>query len=198
MTKRSIAVFDFDGTLTQKDTMLMFIRYAKGTVPFIIGFCIFAPMIALMFMRIIDNHNCKQRLLSWFFKGMSYEEFAAKGKAFANKVSLISRQDTTKALLKHQQEGTEVYVVTASVVEWVAPFCERLGVKKVIGTEMEVDENGILTGKFRTHNCHGGEKVRRFLAVEPDRESYFLYAYGDSSGDTEMLALADEGHFVKL
>ena len=44
-------------------------------------------------------------------------------------------------------------------------------------------------------NCYGQEKVNRFLQVEPDRKSYVLYAYGDSSGDKEMIALADVGTY---
>jgi phosphoserine phosphatase len=35
------------------------------------------------------------------------------------------------------------------------------------------------------------------LAVLPDRKSYYLYAYGDSKGDKEMICFADEGLLVK-
>ena len=48
---------------------------------------------------------------------------------------------------------------------------------------------------FATPNCKGAEKVRRILGLFPDRESYRLTAFGDSRGDREMLAMADEAHY---
>lgn len=191
MKKREIAVFDFDGTLTTKDTMLEFIRFAKGTGKLYRGLLKYCVLIAIMKLRLIDNHKLKEKFLAYFFKGMTYREFSELGMSFASREQELLNRGTHAMLLKHQEEGADVYVVSASVVEWVRPFCLSLGVKEVLGTEMEVDENGMLTGRFATHNCYGGEKVRRFLKVEPDRDSYTLYAYGDSRGDMEMFALAD-------
>ena len=47
MTKKVYA-FDFDGTLTTKDTLLAFIRYAKGTGKTILGALLFSPILILM------------------------------------------------------------------------------------------------------------------------------------------------------
>ena len=81
-------------------------------------------------------------------------------------------------------------MVSASVEEWVAPWCLNLGVDKVLTTKVEVKE-GRLTGRLLSKNCYGQEKVNRLLEVEPERNSYILHAYGDSRGDKEMLAFAD-------
>ena len=67
----------------------------------------------------------------------------------------------------------------------------------MLATEVEVDDDGRLTGRFKTKNCFGQEKVDRLLQAEPHREDYFLTAYGDSRGDRELLAFADEGVNVK-
>lgn len=190
--RRKIVVFDFDGTLTTKDTLLMFIHFAAGSRRFIVGFTIFTPMIILMKLRLFNNHLCKERLFSWFFKGMSHDEFAELGRDFCNKLKTVSRASTTQALTKHRLYGDTIYVVSASIEEWVRPYCEQLGIKNVLATKVEVNTNGLLTGRFASHNCYGAEKVRRLLAVEPDRDSYHLTAYGDSKGDLEMFAFADE------
>lgn len=189
--KRKIAVFDFDGTLTTKDTLMEFIRYCHGSVRLYLGLLLFSPIILLMFFGLYNNGSAKEKLLSWFFKGMSYSEFSQLGMSFAERESEILSRGIHAILQQHLAEGADVYVVTASVEEWVRPFCLTLGVKEVIGTRMEVDGDGRLTGRFSTPNCHGGEKVRRFLMVEPERDSYTLHAYGDSSGDLEMFAFAD-------
>lgn len=63
----------------------------------------------------------------------------------------------------------------------------------VLCTEAEFDGNDVLTGNFATDNCYGMEKVRRLKQKYPDRQKFKLVAYGDSSGDREMLDFADEG-----
>jgi phosphoserine phosphatase len=65
---------------------------------------------------------------------------------------------------------------------------------KVLGTQIEVAD-GSLTGRFLTKNCYGQEKVKRLLEQYPDRREYHLTAYGDSRGDKEMLAFADESYY---
>lgn len=65
----------------------------------------------------------------------------------------------------------------------------------VLGTKVEVDAAGCLTGRFATPNCYGPEKVRRIEAVWPHREQYDVSAFGDSRGDKEMLDYADQGYF---
>ena len=72
-----------------------------------------------------------------------------------------------------------------------------MGVTATIGTKVEVDPGGKLTGRFLTKNCYGPEKVNRLLEIEPDRRKYFLYAYGDSRGDKEILEFADRGIMIR-
>lgn len=195
-TKSKIAVFDFDGTLTTRDTMFDFIGFACGKFRLYVGLVLFAPVIAVMFMKIIDNNRCKQMLLSWYFKGMTYERFKNLGEAYSTRAKTLLRGSTLHLLKQRQYEGCKVYVVSASIKEWVAPVCRKLGVADVLATEFEVDADGILTGRFSVHNCFGQEKVNRLLKVEPCREKYYLYAYGDSRGDREMFEFADD--FLKI
>ena len=54
----------------------------------------------------------------------------------------------------------------------------------------------MITGRFKTPNCYGQQKVERLLELEPARDTYLLYAYGDSLGDRELLALADYSNTV--
>ena len=82
-------------------------------------------------------------------------------------------------------------IVSASIDNWVQPFFPEV---KVLGTQIEV-VNGKLTGRFLTKNCYGQEKVNRILALYPNRTDYHLTAYGDSRGDKEMLAFADESYY---
>ncbi len=196
MAKRCIAVFDFDGTLTTKDTLLEFIKFACGVPRFYWGFLLFCPILILMKLHLFPNWKAKQLFFSHFFKGWEYNDFKAKGQLFANEIEKMENRKMLEKLNDHLNHSDVVYVISASIFEWVQPWCEKIGVSRVLATQIEVDANGIISGRFAAKNCYGKEKVRRLLEVEPERRSYILYAYGDSRGDKEMIAFSDYGSEV--
>ena len=189
---KQLFAFDFDGTLTTRDTLIAFIRYACGTPRFLLGFLLHAPLLVLMKLRLYSNGKAKQRLFSWFFRGMPIETFDALCQSFASTHRHLLRPETVRLLQQALSEGSEVLVVSASIDNWVQPFFPAV---TVLGTQIEVID-GCLSGRFLTPNCYGQEKVRRILALHPDRSAYRLTAYGDSRGDRELLAFADEAHLV--
>ena len=195
--KRNIAVFDFDGTLTTRDSFLAFIKWACGPVSYYVGFLRFAPQLLLMFMHLYPNWKAKERIFAHFFKGWQYSWFQALGEEFATELDTMRNEPVIGRLKEHIDHGDTVYVISASLLEWVEPWCRQLGVNAVLATEIEVNDQGRITGRFKTKNCFGQEKVDRLLKVEPERETYVLHAYGDSRGDLELLAFADEATHVK-
>jgi phosphatidylglycerophosphatase C len=188
---KTIIATDFDGTLTTADTLLRFIRFACGNVRFVLVFTLYLPLIVLMKMRVCPNWKLKQKVFSRFFRGMDAELFDRKCRDYAAKDRHILRPGGVEMIRKAQADGAEVVIVSASMENWVQPFFPDV---RVIGTRIEV-KDGSLTGRFSTNNCYGAEKVRRLLEAFPDRENYRLVAYGDSGGDRELLAIADERHF---
>ena len=190
---RKVYAFDFDGTLTTRDTLIAFIRYACGTPRFLFGFLLHAPLLVLMKLRLYSNGKAKQRVFSWFFKGMTIETFDALCQDFARTHRHLLRPDTVRILEQALTERAEVLIVSASIDNWVQPFFPSV---TVLGTQVEVID-GRLTGRFLTPNCYGQEKVRRILALYPDRSAYHLTAFGDSRGDRELLTFDDEAHMVR-
>ncbi|MDE6306274.1 MAG: HAD-IB family hydrolase, partial [Muribaculaceae bacterium] len=144
----------------------------------------------------IRNDKAKEALFGTYFRGMGMNEIRRAGERFADSIDRMLRPNTMTKLNWHLSMGHDVYIVTASMPQWIRPWATAAGISDVIGTEPETDSSGILTGRFATPNCYGPEKVRRFMQVEPDRSSYRLIAYGDSEGDREMLYEADESHLV--
>ena len=144
----------------------------------------------------VPNYVAKQKIFSFFYKGMKYDDFLSYGKQFAKEIDKFVRQDTLQLLQDHKNRKHKIYVISAGGIEWIEYWCKLNGVDKVIATTVETDEKGRLTGRFSSKNCYGEEKVRRFLKEEPSRSSYILYAYGDSEGDKYLLAFADYGELV--
>ena len=190
---KQIYAYDFDGTLTIRDTLLEFICFACGTARFLLGFLLYSPLLVLMKLRLYSNGKAKQKVFAHFFQGMAIDEFDALCQDFARTHRHLLRPEVVRQLEQALSEGSEVLVVSASIDNWVQPFFPKV---KVLGTQIEVID-GSLTGRFLTPNCYGQEKVRRILALYPDRSEYHLTAFGDSRGDREMLAFADEAHLIK-
>ena len=151
--KRTVAVFDFDGTLTTKDTLLEFIKFSCGTGKFYFVFLLYIPLLVLMKLKLYPNWKCKQKVFAHFFKGMKISEFSRLGKDFAKEIENIRKESMIAELRKLREEGASIYVISASIDEWVRPFCTQLGALDVISTKVEIDSLGCLTGRFLTLNC---------------------------------------------
>ena len=197
MDKREIVVFDFNGTLTTKDTLLEFIKFSHGKFSFYMGLLLNSPILIAYKLKIYPNWKAKQALFTYFFHGISYSEFQMLCVDFASKIEYIKNPIQIEKLNAYLRNGAKVYVISASIEEWIKPWCQKYGVQNVLGTKIEIDLSGKLTGNFSSKNCYGQEKVNRLLEKEPDRTNYILYAYGDSAGDKEIIEFADYGYYIK-
>lgn len=193
---RKIYAFDFDGTLTTKDTLLEFIRFAKGSGQMFRGFLLFSPLLLLMKLHLYPNWKAKQLVFSYFFKGMNIDDFNALCTHFAEQNKhLLRPAGIEKVRQAIEEEQATVLIISASIDNWVRPFFDEIDKKiQVLGTQIETTE-GRLTGQFTTKNCYGQEKVNRLTALYPHREAYDLIAFGDSRGDKELLDFADKGFY---
>jgi len=206
MEEQKIYAFDFDGTLTRRDTLIEFIRYVRGTKATVLGFLRYLPLLVLMKAGLVPNGKTKRIVFSYFFAGMEESVFDGWCRKFAAANMRLLRPGGMEKVRKVLAEGGKVLIVSASVDNWVRPFFEALtpaagqeeggdgGRLMIVGTRVAV-ENGCLTGRFATKNCYGKEKVRRICELFPVRNEYYLTAYGDSRGDMEMLDFADEGYY---
>lgn len=201
--KDHLYIFDFDGTLTFKDSLIEFLRFSKGDAYTFFLFFIYSPLLILMKLGLYSNHKAKQKILSFCFKGMLIRDFNTLCKNFAESRADLLRTKGLREIEDLLEKNAKVMVVSASLRNWTAPLLGTFfnitndlndkGVL-VIGTELE-EVNGRVTGRFSTPNCYGQEKVNRVNAMIPNREDYFITAYGDSKGDKELLAFADESHY---
>jgi HAD superfamily hydrolase (TIGR01490 family) len=192
MGKKIIAAFDFDGTITTKDTFREFIRFVHGKPSYWGGILLHFPWLIAYKLGLYPNWKIKQRLFSFFFKGMDLRHFDRLCSEFCQQSTHLIRNRAIMAIQKHRGNNDLVLIVSASVENWVYPFAERLEISAVIATKAEVDNQNRLTGRFISQNCHGKEKVERLLQLYPQREEYHLVAYGDSKGDKQLLKFADE------
>jgi HAD superfamily hydrolase (TIGR01490 family) len=186
---KRLALFDFDGTLTRRDTFLDFHVKRFGVAAVAGAMC--KVMASCPFSKLTDRSEVKERFVSRMWKGKFFEAYLSDAKNYAEReIDLITIPAAMEVFRKHLELRDTVYIVTASMKEWVEPWASRYGVP-VIGTEFEV-EGGRMTGRLKTPNCRGAEKVSRVKAELDLNRFSRIFAYGNSGGDREMLALADE------
>jgi phosphatidylglycerophosphatase C len=186
-----LVLFDFDGTLTTKDSFIEFIKHSKGRMNFLLGFLLLSPVLIMYKIGLIKNWKAKELVLTYFFKGQIYSKFQSSCRSFAfEKIDRIINPSAMNRLMERKNESSRIIIVSASVEDWIRPWSEKLGVE-LIGTRMEVFSNK-LTGNISGRNCYGIEKVKRIKEVVDLSLYEKIEAYGDSSGDFEMMSLATE------
>jgi phosphatidylglycerophosphatase C len=187
---RSIVAFDFDGTLTTKDSFTAFLAWKAGPLGYFTGLLLLTPhIVAYAFRR--DRGRLKAAAAARFLGGVSAENLAADAERYAvlHAQSML-RPDAVQAWRNWRGQGAFMVIVTASPEITVQPFARGLGADLLIGTQLAVSDDGAITGRFESPNCRGPEKVRRLREAFGD-DLVLAAAYGDTSGDREMLRLAD-------
>lgn len=185
---KTLALFDFDGTLYQKDSLIEFTRKTKGNAKFYQGMLWLFPQLSAFKLGMMRNERVKVKFLTFFFKDTAAEKFKKAGERFAHSIPSDLNPGIFDAFLKHIESGHAVCIVSASCAEWIQPWSDVYQVG-FIGTKLEITQ-GKITGKLATKNCYGPEKVERIKAVYNLDDFETIQVYGKGKGDREMLQLA--------
>lgn len=192
--KSGIAFFDFDGTITRKDTFLEFIKFYRGKYNFYKGFLINSPFLIAYKLKLIPNYTAKQRILRYFFKGELLDHFQSMCDEFAtHRLPKLIRPNALLEIERLKRENIEIVIVSASAVNWISKWSTAMGLS-LIATKLEVADNKI-TGNIDGLNCYGAEKVNRIKELFNINGYTSIHAYGDSKGDHELFKIAHKTFF---
>ena len=188
---RPLAAFDLDGTLTDRDTLLPFLRQAVGrgrTYRALLASSL--PLARAAAFGGLHRDVAKAAVLRGVLAGTPLDGLAEAAESFADHVvTQRLRPEVRERVDWHRGEGHELVLVSASPELYVSPIGRRLGFDTVLATRLEVGADGRLTGRLLGANCRGPEKVMRLREWRGEGLT-LAYAYGDSAGDREMLDLA--------
>jgi phosphatidylglycerophosphatase C len=176
--------------VTTRDSVPAVLKWRAGPARYATGLARLAPA-ALAYLAHRDRGRIKAQAVGEFLVGVTRPELEADAEAFAEEFGpQLLRPDALAAWRRWRAEGARLVIVSASPTEVVAPFAERLGADRLIATELAYDAQGRVRGAFSTPNCRGPEKIVRLKAVFGD-DLKLKAAYGDTSGDKEMLDMAE-------
>jgi len=190
---KKLYLFDFDGTLTYKDTMFMFLKFydpAKYSVQFLKH----VPLFILLKLKLADAESVKKSLIASILKGKSRHQIEKKAQQFfeENFPSLF-RENALDFINNIDRTHAESYIVSASLDIWVKPFADKFNMK-LLSTQAEFKDD-IFTGKFVGKNCNKEEKANRVKIEIGDKKFDKIIAFGDTSGDKAMFKFANESHY---
>ena len=192
--KKRIAFFDFDGTITTRDTMIELIKFHVGNISFYTGLLALSPFLVAMKLKLISNVAAKERMLAYFFRNMRVDDFEKLCIDFSTTaIPGLLRPQAVATIEEHKRNGVEVVIVSASGRQWVQHWSAKNNLV-LISTTLE-EKNGKITGKLNGANCHGEEKVRRIKEAFKLDDYKDIFCYGDTSGDRPMLKLATHAYY---
>lgn len=196
MARPTVAVFDFDGTITRgSDSTAAFCLAEVPAARVLRAVLRAAPELARYPLGLAGRQGLKESLLIGLFRGLDDRELRARAAAWAvRRLPGWVRPAALDRLRWHQAQGHRVVVASASLEIVVGPWARTAGVGDVLATRLQV-RDGRLTGRLDGPNCYGPEKVRRLRALLGDLDGFELYAYGDTNGDRELLAAAQHAAY---
>lgn len=186
----TVAVFDFDGTLTYRDTLIPFLRHAIGLAGLIHGITRVCPSLLCYALGFMSNEKAKERLLSACLRNQRVEDLNEIGVRFARTyIPNHLNREIYERFKRHHASGHRCIIVSASLDHYLVPWAMTEGFEAVVCSRLVLDQ-GRVTGKLLDGNCYGPEKVRRLTAYLGELSQHEIYAYGDSKGDWPMLRAA--------
>lgn len=188
-----LVLFDFDGTLTKKDSLIEIAKFSTSSSGFLINISLLLPILILMKLKLVNAQKSKELFLKRFFGHYSTKEFNDLCEKFGREIiPNILREKAMPTIKAYLEDNAKVVIVSASPENWIKPWAIKYEIQ-VVSTKLKFSNEKIKG--IEGANCNGEEKVKRIKkAFNLDRFDKVI-AYGDTKGDYPMLALADESHF---
>jgi phosphatidylglycerophosphatase C len=196
----TVVAFDFDETLTVRDSVVPFLRRVAGTRRLMAGLLLRSHRLLPALMR-GDRDALRTVATDVVFRSVDAETVEQHAVTFAETIIAGGlRHDTVGRLRWHLDQGHHVVIVSASYEHYVRVVAQHLGIHGVAATRLELGPGGRYTGRLQGANCRAEQKVVRLDAWLAERglhrRQVTLWAYGDSSGDRQLLAVADHAVWV--
>jgi len=189
-----VAAFDFDVTITTKDTFVPFLYRAFGGNRVRSTFSKLSLDAMGVVLGLSNRDRFKEKVVAALFLGEPIDRLRQEGQEYAKSIVGLVRPSAMRRIEWHKEQGHRLVMVSASLDLYLEPIAEMLGFNDLLCTKLSTNHL-IFDGKLAGPNCRGPEKAKRLQALLGNMSGYEIYAYGDSAGDREMLAAADHPHY---
>lgn len=189
----NIALFDFDGTITNADMYTKFLHFSGAKRRALLAKIVLPPFFMLYKAGVISAP--KMRTIASFlaFSGRNIDEVMAAGENYAaDVVPNFLREVALSKLNWHKNNGDKIVIVSASLDVYLKPWCAQNGFDLVC-SELEVNR-GKFSGRYVNGDCSCANKPKLIRSKFELGQYGQIYAYGDTKEDLAMLSLADKAY----
>lgn len=214
-----LAAFDFDGTLTRRDTLVPFLAKAAGRARFARVTTRLGLQGSVGRVPIRDRDKMKELMIRDLLGGLPEAALRDLGAIYARDIlGNLMNTALLERLQEHRARGDRVILVSASLVYYLDEVATELGLDGVIGVEPKVVD-GFLQGELARPNVRAEQKAVRLAewladngyaslpnhsiaganeaaSAAPQPTSIEIWAYGNSSGDHQLLQAADHATWL--
>lgn len=195
--KSKIAFFDYDKTLTNDDTILIYAHFLLKRTGELYKYPIVILLVILFNFNIIDEKFFKENLCKILVKNKNIEFIKAIVNQFYEFYGhSIFNNQINKKLLEHFRDGYKIYINSSNFIFFLEPLIDKLPLEEIIATAVET-KNSYYTGKISGKVCNAKEKVSRAYILLNHFESFYIIGYGDSKGDFDLLNTCNEAFLIK-
>ena len=191
---KTVALFDFDGTITYCDTSALSLLHAA---PWKNIFLQGIPCFFLLVRATVDSKRAsiyKESICQKLLRGMDVNAYENKVIGFNKRIMpKLIRKKALERIQWHKKQGHLVIIVTRTPIQFLSPWIRQQQII-VLGTTLKVTK-GVIQGSFVEGNCEGKHKVDAVKSLLGDLKKYTFYAYGDSENDRPMLNIAEYQFF---
>lgn len=174
-------VYDFDNTIYEGDSTIDFFLYCLLKHPKIIIILPKQVFGAVLYkFKRINKKKFKEIFFSFLLELKNPEKDVRE---FWDK-----NETKIKDWYVLQQQSDDL-IISASPYFLLHEICVRLNIDNLIATDVDIE-----SGVFKSENCYGVEKQRRFFMDFPNIKIHKFYS--DSISDSPMACLAEEAYLV--
>jgi phosphatidylglycerophosphatase C len=196
--QRWVAVFDLDGTLSWRDTLLPFLTSFLRRHPRRMLRLWRLPFASLSFVvRNRDRGLLKSRVIQIVMGGASRSVVDAAAARFVDALKRRHRlRPAALAMLEaHRAAGDHLVLLSASPDLYVPRIGDSLGFERTLCTELEW-EGERLVGTLKSANRRGIEKLHCLTWLRAQYPGLPIVAYGNSASDLDHMRRADRALLV--
>lgn len=191
-----IAVFDFDGTLIKKDSMILFFfRYFDLSIKNVPNFCRLISETLKYFLKIYSQKQFKEKYINLVIDSSRFKDIEALFDDFSKYLLGLVLETAKKKIIEFKKKSYETILLSASPDLYLKKISMGLGFSELICTRAIYSDNRIVINSL---NCYGKNKIKMLLNnYKEDRVDWKgSYCYTDSESDRELLSLFGNPHIV--
>lgn len=183
--KRAVAIFDFDGTLVQGDSLPAFVSCCVGWPRTLLA----AAVACLASLGAADRRTAfKAMWLKLVLRGFAAERLPSVLERLAQRLVWI--EQSRARLQWHKERGDIIVIASGGLDVYLSHILRAYAPDHCLCTVMEQAE-GRLTGVMVGGNCVREEKARRVQELLQSLGAHGeVWAYGNLPHDLPMLRLA--------